>query len=89
MAKALRVGIRSPREWNLIKNLTRGSMEWEQLNSQEKLMLLESSMDITQIVEPEKVEQFKTEIDIGLEDKSALQSLIRSITSRLVPGLPP
>lgn len=85
MGKALRVGVRSGRELRLIRMLTRGVIDFDDLNDREKLALIESPMDISTVVDEEKLRRFQKEMSLNnaVENPSMIRQIVKTITDRL------
>jgi hypothetical protein len=61
MTKAPRIDINSKRELHLLKLLVRGSKEFKDMNMEEKLIVWNSTVDITPVVPQEQLEAFHAE----------------------------
>lgn len=59
---ALRINIRSQREFNLLKNIANTPREWRDYTTYEKLLTYTSVVDITPHVPDEQLREFEREV---------------------------
>lgn len=59
---SLRLDIRSDRELHLLKMLASGARKWEDLNELEKEIVFRSRINVTGVVEPKKLEEYRRQV---------------------------
>lgn len=89
MTKSLRISVRSPRELIILKNLGNGTFDFDDLTEEEKILVLTSVVDITDVVEPQKIMEFQREMALEgrLGRRNQIRALVGSMVDRLKPQL--
>lgn len=75
MPLSLRMG---PRQFTILKNLGDGNTDWEDLTFEEKELAYVTGIDLTDTVDPQKIQEFerRREIHQAIEDSGPVGSAI-------------
>ena len=89
MPTALKVGIRSKRELYLLKELAKGSFEFEDLNEEEKYIVYNSESDISTVVPVEQIREYESMHSMSrtLSPMERMKRHVRAITGNIAGRL--
>lgn len=86
MSDSIRIDISSEREWFLLRMIGAGHIEFSDLDEQDKMIVLNSSIEIEEFVSQEEIEEFRSSERIHHPDENEglAKNLVRSVQEKTV-----